>query len=221
MKPQFLKEKAITLRKSGYSYTDIRQKTGVSKSTLSDWLGDVPYTPNILVLKRMEKARIASAVVKNRQKQESIALAKYIAGRDIGTINKRDIFMLGLGIYIGEGTKTHGIIRVINSNPFIIKFIIKWFKNICGLEKKNFVIRLHLYPDNNQKESIKFWSKITGVPKHQFHKIQVDRRINKKLAKRGKLPYGTAHLGIRSFGEKRFGVFLSRKINAWIDKVLE
>lgn len=216
-----LKKKAGNLRKKGYSYTDIRQKIGVSKSTLSVWLGNIPYTPNALVLKRMEKARRVSVVVKNRQKLESIALAKAVAKKDVKMLSQRDVFMLGLGIYIGEGTKTHGITRVINSNPLIIKFIIKWFKDVCGLGNRNFVIRLYLYPDNNQKKSIKFWSRITGIPVHQFHKVQIDKRTNKKLAKRGKLPYGTAHLGIRSFGEKRFGIFLSRKINAWIDEVLK
>jgi hypothetical protein len=49
----------------------------------------------------------------------------------------------------------------------------------------------------------------------------VHQRKDKKLFKRGKLPYGTAHLAIKSNGEKKFGVFLARKINAWIEKVLE
>lgn len=37
------KEKAITLRKKGLSYNQISGLTNISKSTLSDWLSDLPY----------------------------------------------------------------------------------------------------------------------------------------------------------------------------------
>ena len=57
--------------------------------------------------------------------------------------------MLGIGIYIGGGTKSNNIIRVINADPKIIKFAMLWFKSILGFSNDNFRLRLHLYPDNN------------------------------------------------------------------------
>jgi lambda repressor-like predicted transcriptional regulator len=48
MKP---KEKALELRKAGFSYSYISAKTGLSKSTLSYQLAQVPYTPNKKTLK--------------------------------------------------------------------------------------------------------------------------------------------------------------------------
>ncbi|MEK7558242.1 MAG: hypothetical protein AAB507_00190 [Patescibacteria group bacterium] len=215
------KEKAIYLRRIGYSYSYILKKVPVSKSTLSYWLSGVSYKPNRETILKIGNARAASSRAKNRIKNESIMEAKKESKEDIGELTKRDIFMLGLGIYIGEGTKTHQIVRVINSNPDIIKFAIKWFKDICGLRNANFRIRLHLYPDTDLRKSIRFWSNSVDLPEKQFQKSQVDKRTNKTLAKRGKLPYGTAHLSIRSLGEKKFGVYLSRKINAWIDEVLK
>lgn len=129
--------------------------------------------------------------------------------------------MLGLGIYIGEGAKTYDITRVINADPKIIKFAVRWFEEVCGLPRENLRIRIHLYPDNNIKKCMKFWSDISGIPLQQFQKTYIDLRQNKKMFKRGKLPYGTAHLSVHSNGKKEFGVFLARKINAWMGEVLK
>ena len=51
--------------------------------------------------------------------------AKEEARKEIGEITKRDLFMLGIGIYIGEGAKTFDIVRVINADPKIIKFTVR------------------------------------------------------------------------------------------------
>ncbi len=216
-----IREQAFALRKSGYSYNFISEKTGISKSTLSGWLGSIPYKPNKVTLERIGKARTASGFAKAKQKLDSIDQAVKEAKNEIGKISKRDLFMLGIGIYVGEGTKTHGIVRVINSDPKIIKFTVGWFREVCGLSMENFRIRIHLYPDCNVKKSLEFWSKSSGINLKQFQKTQVDNRKEKKMFKRGKLPHGTAHLSIKSNGKKEFGVFLSRKINAWIGEVLK
>ncbi len=215
-----MKTKARILREKGYSYSFIQKEIPVAKSTLSYWLADIPYTPNQETVLCIGKARAASGVAKNKLKIDSFKRAKEEAQKDVGgLLSKRDIFMLGLGLYAGEGTKTHDIVRLINANPKIIKFAILWFKEVCGLKNINFMVRIHLYPDNDIQEALSYWSQAVGIPIIQFQQTQVDTRIGKKVSKRGKLPFGTAHLSIKSMGNKDFGVFLARKINAWIDEV--
>jgi len=213
------KEKAIELRKAGHSYNYIVDKVRVSKSTLHHWLADIPYTPNKETVARIGKARAKSGEVKSRIKRESIKRARIEAKKDIGSVSKRDLFMLGLGLYIGEGGKTHDTVRIINANPNVIKVSVRWFEEVCGVTRKHFSLIIHLYPDNDIEESLGYWSEITGIPRGQFGKTQIDRRKNKKMAKRGKLPHGTAHLYVRSCGNKDFGVFLSRKIHAWMQEM--
>ena len=215
-----IREQVFKLRNEGYSYNYISEKIGISKSTLSGWLAKTPYTPNKETIAKIGKARAASGYWKAKRKQESIEEAEKEAKKDIGEITKRDLFVLGLGIYIGEGTKTHSIVRIINADPKIIKFAVRWFEEACGLSRENFRIRLHLYPDNDVKKCMRFWSNISGIPLTQFQKTYIDIRKGKKMFKRGKLPYGTAHLGIKSNGKKEFGVFLARRINGWIKRVL-
>ena len=219
MKSLTLRQKAINLRKKGYSYGMIGKKLGLVKSTLSNWLQKIPYTPNEEVLNRIGKARMKMAATKRKQMLNNIQSMERLAKKDIGKISKRDLFLLGIGLYLGDGEKTYENVVITNSDPNIIKIAIKWFQNICGFEIKNFIPSIHLYPDNNIKKALNYWSKITGIPKKQFNKTQVDQRINKSEKKKRKLPYGTLHLKTKGFGKKNFGRSLHRRIMGWIDAV--
>lgn len=215
------KEAAIELRNAGYSYNYIAPRVGVSKGTLAVWLAEIPYAPNSETLERIGKARAASGAVKSRLKLESIQEARRQARIEIGKMSKRDIFMLGLGLYIGEGTKSAMQTVFVNSNPAIIKLMVRWFVEAVGLRKENLRVRIHAYPDCNIAESVRYWSEVSGLPERQFLKTLVDWRKDKKAVKLGKLPYGTVHMFVNSLGEKRFGVFLARKIVAWSDEALK
>lgn len=212
---------AIELRKKGYSYAYIAEKTKRGKGTLSYWLAHIPYVPNNEMIDKMGKARTASGLAKSRMRLASLDNARKQAESFVGEISKRDILMLGLGLYLGEGTKTHNGLRVINANPKIIRFAIRWFREAFGVGKENFRIRLHLYPDTDIKKSIYFWSSETGLREDQFYSVHIDVRKDKKVPKKGKLPYGTAHLSVLSMGSKSLGVALFRKVIAMTDIVLE
>lgn len=215
-----IKQKAVQLRKDGYSYNYIVEHVPVSKSTLSEWLRDIPFTPNEHTLDTIGKAHLASGIYKHNLKIKSLERAEVQAKKDIGSLSNRDIMMLGLGIYIGEGGKSFNITKITNSDPKIIKFSIKWFTKSFGVDMKQFKIRLHLYPDNNEKECIEYWSKYTGVPITQFFKTSIDRRTNKKIYNIKKLQFGTAHMTVQGLGNKDFGSYLHRRIMAWINEVL-
>ena len=215
-----LKEDSVLLRKAGFSYSFISKKIGISKSTLSDWLSEIPYSPNKETIQKIKKAQMASAQAKREGKQRSIKEAYVRAKKDIGKLSNRDLFMLGLGLYIGEGSKTTHQIRIVSSNPRIIQLGMKWLQSCCDLKRKNFTLRLHLYPDNNVNQCLQYWSKCTGIPLKNFHKTNIDKRLNKKIERKGTLPYGTAHLTVKSLGKKEFGVYLFRRLMSWMDIVL-
>ncbi len=216
MQPSIIKQKAITLRREGYSYNIIAAKLNLPKSTLSDWLSEIPYKPNREIIERVKNARLKSAIFKNRQKIDQINEMRDIASKELGEISRRDLWLLGIGIYLGEGSKSNETIRVVNSDPDIIKIAMGWFEKICGLGTKNFRPYLHLYPDNDVKKSLAYWSGITKIPRNQFGKISIDRRTDKSTRKSGKLPYGTIHLHAKSLGDKEHGRKLHRRIAGWI-----
>lgn len=221
MKPINLKEKAIYFRKIGYSYGMIADKLGLSKSTMSDWLKELPYKPSKEVIERIGLARATSAQNRHQVKVDSIIKAKNEAYEEIGEISNRDLKLLGIGLYLGEGSKMHENVRIVNSDPEIILLAIKWFNVICGVSLENIAITIHIYPDVDENIAKKYWSNLTNVPLSQFRQTQVDYRTDKTSKKKHKLSYGTAHLQIVTRGDKRLGVFLHRKIIGWIEKVIE
>jgi len=215
------KKQATRLREKGYSYGMIVEKLGISKSTLSCWFKDLPFTPNKDAIERIKQGPFKSGQLRHNQRVRNTIQIKEAAKNELGKISKRDLWMLGIGLYIGEGDKAYEMVRIINSDPKVIKLSIKWFKDICELQNKNVVITLHLYPDNNIARCIKYWSKTTSIPTTQFRKSQVDIRSNKVSKKSKMLPYGTAQISILSNGNPDFGVNLHRKIMGWIEKSME
>lgn len=215
------KEKTIELRKKGYSYSLIVKKIGVSKSTLSAWLKEIPFKPNKEVRQRIINGPLKSGELKHNKRVREIKEIKKEAKSELGKITNRDLWMLGIGLYLGEGSKTYEIIRIINSDPKIVKLSVRWFKEVCGLSENNITIAIHLYPDNNEKECLTYWSKKLNISLVQFRKTQIDRRIGKSAMKARKLQYGTAHVTITSNGNPDFGVKLHRRIMGWMDHTLD
>lgn len=213
------KEMAISLRQQGYSYNFIAKEIGISKSTLHYWLVQVPYTPNDFTVKRLDGARAEAGKRMSRRKVEVFRRAKLRAESLLGKLNKRDLLLLGVGLYIGEGQKNETV-GIINSDPRVINLAIRWLQKSFGIGGENLTLAIHLYPDNNMVSCLKFWSKVTGIPLSQFGKTQIDRRQDKRSSKRGKLPHGTAHLRVKALGNKDLGVLLARQIHAMMDKVL-
>ncbi len=221
MKSLTLRERAIKLRKQGYSYGMIGKELGLAKSTLSNWLHRIPHTPNKEVLRRIGEARMKMAATKRKKMFDNIREMEKLARKDLGKLTKRDLFLLGIGLYLGDGDKGHENTRFVNSDPEIIKVAMKWFREVCGFKTKNFGPCVHSYPDIDTRKTVTYWSNLINVPKEQFIKTQVDRRTGKSNKKNRKLPYGTIHLQINSCGDKKLGRSFHRRIMGWIKVVKE
>lgn len=198
----------------------ITDRLGICKSTLSCWFKEMPFIPNKQVIERIKRGPFKSGRIRHNQRVADIAKIKKLAKRELGMITKRDLWMLGLGLYIGEGSKAYETAQIINSDPAIIKLAIKWFNDICGIKNDHITIAMHLYPDNDEKECRDYWKKITGLSIKQFRKTLIDRRTNKSSSKKRKLPCGTVRLSIISNGNSNFGVNLHRRIMGWIESSL-
>ncbi len=212
------KAEALVLRKQGYSYALIHEKTGIPLSTMSYWFRNVPFKPNAQVRERIQNGSKRAGLVRRKQKAEdtSAQLRKGIV--EMGTLTERDIRMLGIGLYIGEGAKTTEQVRVANSDPNVIRLAMKWLRTL-GVPEENVSLSVHIYPDNNPLLCKAFWLKITGLRESNFGWISVDKRTNKSRKATGRLPYGTAHIILRARGEQKYGVQFFRRLSGWMQGV--
>ncbi|HZJ34845.1 MAG TPA: hypothetical protein VFD55_02410 [Candidatus Angelobacter sp.] len=215
------KQQAVELRRQGMSYSLISNQLSVSKSTLSNWLKDLPYTPNEQVLSRIKHGQGTYGLRRRQMRINEVSDLKAQGISEIGKVSRRDLWMIGLGLWIGEGSKTMEQIRLVNSDPRVVRLFIRWLREICELEDENITIAMHLYPDSDELSSIKYWMNITKLPKKQFRKTQIDRRLDKKRSKIGKTPHGTLHITVASNHNPDKGVRLYRRMMGWISGVIK
>jgi transcriptional regulator with XRE-family HTH domain len=171
------KQKALLMRKKGMSYSQIKEKLGVSKSTLSGWLYNMPLSEKrIRELQADSPIRIEKYRNTMRAKKEARLTEVFKkVSKDIGVFSKRELFLLGLFLYWGEGTKAKNTSVVLtNTNPAMLKFFIKWLE-LFNVKRKDLKIKLHLYSDMNIKKSIDFWSKELKISVSQFKKSYIKK----------------------------------------------
>lgn len=199
------KQKAITMRKKGMSYSQIKEKLGISKSTLSGWLYDMPLSPDrIKELRDFSPMRIESYRNTMKAKREGRLEEVYKkVTKDIGVLSKRDLFIAGLFLYWGEGTKMkNASVEFTNTNPAMIKFFINWLE-LLGVKKGKLKIKLHLYSDMNITKSIAFWSKELKISISRFSKPYIKRTLLKEITYKNGFGKGTCSviLGSRDLWE--------------------
>jgi len=171
------KQKALAMREKGMSYSQIKDKLNVSKSTLSGWLYNMPLSEErIRELRADSPIRIERYRNTMRAKREKRIAEQYqIAKKDISKLSRRDIFIAGLFLFWGEGGKTlNGNTALSNTDPSVLIFFIHWLK-VLGVPQHKLKARLHLYADMDVNVSVKYWSNILNIPVESFMKSYIKK----------------------------------------------
>lgn len=174
-----LKDKlyAIKLRKQGHSYQEIIEKIpNLSKGTLSHWLSYLELTPK--EQKHLEKrikirkseGRFRAAETNRQRRIQKMEKSIRRAEKEVPQLIRNPLFLMGLALYWCEGTQKTQRFSFINSDPIVIKTMIKWLTKVCKIQKKSIKLRLyihHVYAHENCEE---FWSKLLEIALPQFSK---------------------------------------------------
>lgn len=212
------KEKARTLRKKGYSINQIIKETGFSKASVSIWVRDIVLT--IIQRKKIsEKGRSIASIEKrrlnrlfNENKKRQLIINK--AKKDFTHISLKELKLIGIILYLGEGGKTgRGMVRLANSDPDVIKIMMRFFREICKVPENKFRGHIHTFTHVNIEKTETYWSKISGIPCSQFFKTYT-KPSSISLQKRNTLPFGTFDIYVCDTK-----LFLT--IMGWIEKIKE
>src|SRR4051794_11262309 len=104
-------ERARALRAEGMTMGDIAAALVVSRSSVSLWVRDVPFTPS----KRRAGRRGPNKL--QVRKQEEIAAADAEGIARVGELSVQAFLVAGAALYAGEGAKRDGVITFANSDP--------------------------------------------------------------------------------------------------------
>jgi len=192
------REKALALRKQEMSYSQIRKILGVSKSTLSLWLRNYPLSEKRI--KELQKNEAVIEKIRNtkRKKKEKRLNEFYFEQKNkIFPLNNREIYLAGLFLYWGEGSKSsQAALSISNTDPSIIKFFIYWSTKYLKVPREKLRIQLHLYKDTNIKKEKDFWSKMLNIPLNQFSKPYIKNTSSTRINHKGGFGHGTCNVVI-------------------------
>lgn len=188
------RELALKLRKEGKSYSQIKTTIGVPKSTLSGWLNNLPLTKRQIHLirdvssDRIEKFRATM----RRKRNDHVKVILEKQKNKMLPLTQRELFLCGLFLYLGEGTKVdRSKLSITNSDPDIIKFTLYWFTKILKIPRNKIRINLQLYRDMNIATELNFWKNHLNLDDEQFNKPYIKDSLKQRINHKGSFGHGT------------------------------
>lgn len=229
---QYKKNIAIEMRRKGMSYSEIENQIHVPKSTLSFWLKNLKLTPE--QTKKLDQNKIEGlkrgSVKKIRKTLQMIADIKKSSASDIKGITKKELWLMGIILYwrerllSGNENDLRKGVKFTSSDPYLIKFFLKWLKEIGGI--KNDEIQFDIFVGKDKKsaihEIIEFWSEVVGVPEQYIFRIYFlknkpkNKLKNKKKERKiiNKTNFGLLRIRVKASS------MLARQIAGWVRGII-
>jgi transposase len=172
-----LHARARELREQGLNYEEIAAALGVSKSSISLWVRDMPRPERLSYEECRKRAAEGSRLyweterpVREARREEVRAAA---AGQ-IGTLSKREILIAGAIAYWCEGAKTKPHRRqdrvvFVNSDPALIRFFLR-FLDTVGIGREDLTYRVHIHESADVPGAERFWQRVTQADPRQFRR---------------------------------------------------
>ncbi|MFG3149316.1 hypothetical protein [Streptomyces sp. NPDC048243] len=210
-----LRARARELRLQGWTYDRIQLELGCSKSSISLWVRDLP-TPERRKRTREEASAIARRgwEVTMRLRDEERRRTKEAAAAEIGALSDRELFLLGVGLYWAEGSKTkphltQERVTFINSDPRMIEVYLAWLR-LLGVTPDRLRLHVHIHETGDVEGAERFWTEHVGADATALGKTYLKRHKPKTNRKNLGQDYRGC-LVIRVLGSAE----LYRRIEGW------
>lgn len=211
-----LKGAASELRQKGHSYNQISQRLNIPKSTLSYWFKNLNDSQKIKFL-NISKAKViwAKNITAYNKQRATLCRIKWLntqkgSEKEVGKLSNRELCLIGAALYWAEGfKKTNWNVVFCNSDPHMIRLMLKFFKNICDVKKDKLRAQIQVHPNVSVKIATTYWANITRIPANQFSKPILQVSKSSKNKRGNTLPYGTLRLRVND-------VHLINRIKGWI-----
>ncbi|MET7742325.1 hypothetical protein [Streptomyces sp. NPDC005385] len=210
-----LRARARELRLQGWTYDRIQIELGCSKSSISLWVRDLPRPE-----RRKRTREEASAIAKRgweatmRLRDEERQRTKQAATAEIGSLSDRELFLLGVGLYWAEGSKTkphltQERVTFINSDPHMIEVYLAWLR-LLGVSSDRLRLHVHIHESGDVEGAERFWAELVGADAPALGKTYLKRHNPKTNRKNLGQDYRGC-LAIRVLGSAE----LYRRIEGW------
>jgi transposase len=212
-----LRAKARQLREQGLAYNQIAAELGVSKSSVSLWVRDLPR-PEWLsyeeccrrVAEGVRRYWAAERPVREAQREATRAAA----AAEIGALTQRELLIAGAIAYWCEGAKNkpyhrHDRVTFMNSDPTLITLFLR-FLDAAGVDRNMIVYRVYIHETADVTRAERFWLEVTGADPTLFRRPTLKRHQPQTVRKNVGADYrGCLRVDVRQNME------LYRRIEGW------
>ena len=158
--------RAREMRARAHTLQEICDELGCSRSSASLWTRGVEFTPK----PRNRGIGAAKPHPLHLRKLAEIEECRQWAAEALGVLSDRDLFLAGIGLYAGDGSKTGGDVRFANSNPALVALFCRWLRHFFDPDEARLRVRLYLHEGLDLDAATGHWARVTGVPAVQFTK---------------------------------------------------
>ena len=158
------------------SYRDILNVLAVSKSSLSLWLKDLPFTvEEKILLKHRKDSNISRGRIKaataNRRNRLSREKEEFLKANSNFQVFKDDpLFFVGIGLYWAEGSKRDTTFQFTNSDPEMVSLMLRWCTKYLEVSLKDVACNLYLHKPYSHENCEDYWARTCGIPLENFRK---------------------------------------------------
>jgi hypothetical protein len=217
-----LHAQARQLRLRGMNYLEIAASLGVSKSSVSLWVRDLPTPAGLSSQERRKRSvegfhRYWATEGPAREARRAAVSASAAAG--IGEMTDREILIAGAVAYWCEGTKNKPHRRAdrvvfINSDAALIGFFLR-FLDTADVTREALVFRVYIHETADVQAAQQFWLDVTGAHPSQFRRPAL-KRHNPSTVRRN---VGVGYHGCLRIDVRRSSN-LYRQIEGWAAAVM-
>jgi transcriptional regulator with XRE-family HTH domain len=177
-----LHARARQLREQGLDYEEIAEALGVSKSSVSLWVRDMPRPERLSYeecrKRSAEGSRLYWEAERPAREVQREAVRAAAAG-EIGMLSKREVLIAGAIAYWCEGTKSksHQLrerVVFINSDPGLIRFFLR-FVDAAGVQPPQLRFRVYIHETADVAAAEQFWADVTGTDPGAFSRPVLKR----------------------------------------------
>lgn len=181
----YLLNKALDLRKKGYSYAQIAKKIKIAKSTSYLWCRKIVLSGSAKerIKKRRETGILNARKTLKINKEKVIMTIVKKTKKYLTSLKKYYIFnkLLCSFLFWAEGEKNKNAVVFVNSNPLMITTFLKLFRTSFNLDDKKFRCLVHIHEYHDDGKIKKYWSDLTKIPVTQFSKSYLKPHTKKRI----------------------------------------
>jgi transcriptional regulator with XRE-family HTH domain len=178
------KQKAVALRKKGYSFREISVRLGIAQSTASVWLRGITLSQeaNRRIHAISDNGRRKGLASNTKRRDSERKRIQEEVDEYLAKIVEVDPKVACALLYWGEGTKylqNHSI-SFMNADPVMIQYFLRVFREGFKLDETKLRALVHLHEYHNVEKQQKFWSETTGIQIKQFNRSYIKPNTGKR-----------------------------------------